>query len=79
MERVKVLFEEVNKSEENQTNIGAIHNEVSKAINAHSKELNEQLLIIKELVNKRNELKIKVIEQFGSLPEWWVETKSLTK
>jgi predicted HicB family RNase H-like nuclease len=34
---------------------------------------------LNELVAKRRALKIKVIEQLGSLPEWWTEEKSITE
>ena len=77
MEKIKAAFEEVNKSDETKDNGDANYDKIAPAINAHLNELTDEAKVINELVYKRNELKIKVIDQFGALPEWWVETKSL--
>jgi hypothetical protein len=77
MEKIKAAFEEVNKSEENEANGETNYIKVAPAMNAHLNDFNEEAKAINELVKKRNKLKLTVIDQFGALPEWWVETKSL--
>jgi len=43
------------------------------------REIRQEEIILNELVDKRRELKIKIIEQFGSLPSWWTEEKASTE
>ena len=43
------------------------------------RDIRQEEIILNELVDKRRELKIKIIEQFGSLPSWWTEEKASTE
>ena len=43
------------------------------------REIRQEEIILNELVDKRRELKIKIIEQFCSLPSWWTEEKASTE